>query len=205
MSKKRYIDTKIWKDNYFNSLDPIEKLLFFWILTNSDTSICGIFEVSIKHCAVDTGIDAEMILKLFERLQEDEKIYFEQPWLVIRNFLKHQNCNSSKIQKGIEIELSRVPDHLIGYLYGIDTLIHLNLNFNSNLNTNGNFTPPSIEEIQSYLDDKCIFCFTAEQFYYFYDSKGWMVGKNKMKSWKSAVNVWVQNNKKEKKDNYDVL
>lgn len=32
----------------------------------------------------------------------------------------------------------------------------------------------------------------AEKFYDFYESKGWMVGKNKMKSWKSSVNNWIR-------------
>ena len=30
----------------------------------------------------------------------------------------------------------------------------------------------------------------AEAFVAFYESKGWMVGKNKMKSWKSAIVTW---------------
>lgn len=31
---------------------------------------------------------------------------------------------------------------------------------------------------------------SAEQFISFYESKGWMVGKEKMKSWKAAVRTW---------------
>lgn len=31
----------------------------------------------------------------------------------------------------------------------------------------------------------------ANKFFCFYDSKGWMVGKNKMKSWPSAVAGWI--------------
>ena len=30
----------------------------------------------------------------------------------------------------------------------------------------------------------------AEQFYDFYESKNWMVGKNKMKDWKACVRTW---------------
>jgi hypothetical protein len=33
----------------------------------------------------------------------------------------------------------------------------------------------------------------AQEFVYFYDSKGWMVGKNKMKVWKSAAGRWAMN------------
>lgn len=34
----------------------------------------------------------------------------------------------------------------------------------------------------------------AEKFFYFYESKGWMVGKNKMKKWKMAAGNWNKNN-----------
>lgn len=33
----------------------------------------------------------------------------------------------------------------------------------------------------------------AGKFVNFYESKGWMVGKNKMKNWKAAVNTWLSN------------
>ena len=38
-----------------------------------------------------------------------------------------------------------------------------------------------------------------EAFYDFYESKGWMVGKNKMKDWKAAVRTWERGNKKRPK------
>ena len=34
----------------------------------------------------------------------------------------------------------------------------------------------------------------AENFLDFYESKGWMVGKNKMKDWKAAVRTWEKKN-----------
>jgi hypothetical protein len=30
----------------------------------------------------------------------------------------------------------------------------------------------------------------AEKFWNFYESKGWMIGKNKMKSWQHAIKTW---------------
>jgi hypothetical protein len=52
------------------------------------------------------------------------------------------------------------------------------------------FTPPTIEEIKQHLLENNITSFTSEQFFNFYESKGWMIGKNKMKSWKAAVQTW---------------
>ena len=53
----------------------------------------------------------------------------------------------------------------------------------------GGFKKPSIEEIREYClnrNNKV----DAEQFYDFYESNGWMVGKNRMKDWKAAVRTW---------------
>ena len=40
----------------------------------------------------------------------------------------------------------------------------------------------------------------ARRFCDYYDSNGWMVGKNKMKNWRSAVSGWVSRNGSSKKD-----
>lgn len=61
------------------------------------------------------------------------------------------------------------------------------------------FQKPTIEEIQSYLDEKNITSFTAEKFYNFYEAKDWMIGKNKMKNWKACCNNWNLRDEKEKK------
>lgn len=51
------------------------------------------------------------------------------------------------------------------------------------------FVPPSVEEVREYCrkNGKNV---DAEAFVAFYESKGWMVGKNKMKSWQSATTTW---------------
>jgi uncharacterized protein (DUF2164 family) len=49
------------------------------------------------------------------------------------------------------------------------------------------FTPPTKEEINTEFPG-----FDAERFIDFYSSKGWMVGKNKMKDWKASVRTWLR-------------
>lgn len=48
------------------------------------------------------------------------------------------------------------------------------------------FHPPTVEEIAEYVKEKG-YNVNAQHFFFAYDKKGWMVGKNKMKSWHSAV------------------
>ena len=57
------------------------------------------------------------------------------------------------------------------------------------------FTVPMISEVESYcLERKNNI--EAESFINFYDSKGWMVGKNKMKDWRACIRTWEMREKK---------
>ena len=51
------------------------------------------------------------------------------------------------------------------------------------------FTPPSIEEVAAYCQERGNGV-DAARFVDFYSSKGWMVGKSRMKDWKAAVRNW---------------
>lgn len=142
MAKQRMINTRFWEDGYTSNLDPIEKLLFLYFLTNTSTNICGFYEIPIKKIASDTGIDKDMVLKIIQRFTEDKKIYYIDGWICIKNFVKHQNQKSPTVRKGIEVELKNIPKNIaemvetLDSLYHIDTLSHFNLNINSNLNSN---------------------------------------------------------------------
>ena len=51
------------------------------------------------------------------------------------------------------------------------------------------FKPPTDEEVAAYVKEKG-YSVDAEQFVAFYESKGWMIGKNKMQKWRAAVATW---------------
>ena len=51
------------------------------------------------------------------------------------------------------------------------------------------FAPPTVEEVAAYCSERNN-SIDPESFVNFYTSKGWMVGKNKMKDWKAAVRTW---------------
>ena len=56
--------------------------------------------------------------------------------------------------------------------------------------TEKRFRPPTLEEVQAYIREQG-YAVDANRFIDFYSSKGWMVGKNKMKDWKAAVRGWA--------------
>ena len=55
------------------------------------------------------------------------------------------------------------------------------------------FEPPTLEQVQEYCRERNNDV-DAQRFIDFYASKGWMVGKNKMKDWKACVRTWERNN-----------
>lgn len=52
------------------------------------------------------------------------------------------------------------------------------------------FVPPTVEEVAEYAREKGYTAVDPEAFINFYAAKGWMMGKNKMQSWRHAVAGW---------------
>ena len=51
------------------------------------------------------------------------------------------------------------------------------------------FVPPTVDQVREYCKERKNQV-DAQRFVDFYEAKGWMVGKNKMKSWQAAVRTW---------------
>ena len=115
MAQNRYISTSYWKDNYVADLDPSEKLLFIYLLTNPRTTIAGVYEINFREIAFDTGFDVEMVRKVMDRFMVDGKIIHSNGWVVLRNWLKHQAINPS-VSKGIDRTLKQLPDNLLEFV-----------------------------------------------------------------------------------------
>lgn len=60
---------------------------------------------------------------------------------------------------------------------------------NASLKKSKSFVPPTVEEVSEFVREQG-FHFDAIAFVNFYESKGWLVGKNKMKDWKAACRTW---------------
>ena len=58
------------------------------------------------------------------------------------------------------------------------------------------FAPPTREEVAAYCAEKG-YKVDADRFVDFYESKGWYVGKNKMKNWQAAVRNWARGDKQD--------
>lgn len=69
---------------------------------------------------------------------------------------------------------------------------------NKGINIKNIFMPPSVDEVRAYCQERNN-GIDPDTFVNFYSSKGWMIGKNKMKDWKSAVRTWERSRKDEEK------
>ena len=81
--------------------------------------------------------------------------------------------------------------------------INVNVNINENKKENTlkgvkekRFAPPTREEVAAYCAEKG-YKVDADRFVDFYESKGWYVGKNKMKNWQAAVRNWARGDKQD--------
>lgn len=70
--------------------------------------------------------------------------------------------------------------------------VDCNNNIDNKKESNKRFTPPTVEEVRAYCIERNNNV-DAERFVDYYESKGWLIGKIKMKSWKAAVRTWERN------------
>jgi hypothetical protein len=133
MAKYRQVQTSFWKDGFTIELTPEEKFFFLYLMTNDQTTQCGIYELPKRIIEMDTGYNRETVEKLLKRFDEYGKIKYneENKEIFIINWAKHNWINSPKVIKCIESELKKVKtktfihqylERLKGYGYGIDTL-----------------------------------------------------------------------------------
>jgi len=138
MAKRRIVNTAFWDDSYIITLNPLQKLLFLYLLTNPLTNILGIYEISDRRISFDTGIKQSVVNEIFKKFETDEKVLRKGGFVAIANFVKHQELNP-KVISGVERELELLPKE-IRLCIDYDSLSHL---------TKLNLTQPNLTEPNS--------------------------------------------------------
>lgn len=94
------------------------------------------------------------------------------------------------MQNDIQKLLSYLLDKVDPYWHTKEDLVDA---FNSLSQTKSKrFEPPSLMEVITELKSQNVRHYQeqASKFWNFYESKNWMIGKNKMKNWKAAIKTW---------------
>jgi hypothetical protein len=135
MAKYRQVFTEFWRDAFVLRLTPEEKFFFLYLMTNSATRQCGIFELPIQIMCLETGYNEDTVRKLIKRFCEYGKMTIseETQEIALKNWAKYNFNSSPKVQKLVDSELNSVKDKsLIQYVYGIDMVSMAYRNNNKN-------------------------------------------------------------------------
>lgn len=179
---KRFTDTDIWEKEWFMSLKPTEKCLVKYVRDKCD--LAGIWKPNYMLASYVIGekVTEEMLIsidngKQFQKLNDDK--------ILCIDFVRFQYGSQLNPTSPIH---RKVIDLLSRYDIEPDTKEVQQKGFNK----------PTIEDIKTEMmnkwDEKNA-TYQANRFYDYYESNGWFVGKNKMKSWRHAVSGWMARTK----------
>lgn len=137
----------------------------------------GQFICGRKTLSEETGINESKIYRLLA-IFEKEKLIEQLPnsrysIITILNWSKYQECEQQMNSGRTAGEQQMNTDNK-------DKKVKKDKNI---------FRVPSIDEIKEYCQQRQN-NINANSFFDYYQSKGWMIGKNKMKDWKAAIRTW---------------
>ena len=176
-----WIPIEIWQNR---SLSWNEKILLMEI--DSFTAKDRECYISNEYIAELLGVSVSWASKCLSHL-------LELGLVRVVKFDGRKRYVESTIQFKADLNESSMQDGT--FVPHTDNNEYININNNSLYKKGSSrFQKPTIEEIRQYCLEKG-YNVDAEQFFNFYESKGWVVGKAPMKNWRAAVSTW---NKREK-------
>ena len=205
---KRFTDSTKWSKPFIRSMKAPYKLLWLYILDECDHA--GIWQVDFEVAQVKIGerLNLETALE-----QLKGKIYpfaDGEKWF-IPDFIDFQygvlnpenRAHNSVIQLLNKYNLSLENKPLTSPLQGaMDIDKDKDKYMVKETATLKTFKPPTWNEVANYIWNKVVsegkkpdknkIKTVAESLVDFYQSKGWIVGKVKMKDWKAATNNWIR-------------
>ena len=174
-----WIPIEIWQDK---SLSWNEKILLMEI--DSFTSKGHECYISNEYIANLLGVSVSWASKCLSHLMEIgyvKMVRFDGRKRYVESAIQFKaDLNNSSMQGGTSVQHT-------------DNTEYININTLSNKGGH-RFQKPSLEEIRSYCQERGNKV-DPEQFYNFYESKGWMVGKSPMKDWQASVRTWEKREK----------
>ena len=88
---ERGFDTGFWGDPFVQTLSPEGKLLFAYLWTNSHCNQAGLYEITLKTTAFETGMDEGTLPAVLESLQPKVEWYPDDNLVWVKNFVKRQS------------------------------------------------------------------------------------------------------------------
>jgi hypothetical protein len=125
MAIYRQVQTGFWQDDFVLNLTPEEKYFYLFLLTNSKTKQCGIYQLPVQVIVFETGYNQETVEKLLHRFIDYGKIIYstKSKEIGIINWQKYNPAESPKVKACVIKELKEIKDRsLIDKIYPMDTV-----------------------------------------------------------------------------------
>ena len=175
-----WIPIEIWQDK---SLSWNEKILLMEI--DSFTSKGHECYISNEYIAELLGVSISWASKCLSHLMEIgyvKMVRFDGRKRYVESAIQFKaDLNNSSMQDGTLVQHTNIENKYIN---------------NNSLykKSNSHFQKPSLEDVRAYCISRSNKV-DPEQFFNFYESKGWTIGKSPMKDWRAAVRTWEKREK----------
>lgn len=195
--KTRIVHTKIWEDEWFNSIPRASRFLFIHLITCPQNNICGIFEISDRVLMFNTGLNQTELDQAKKDLAG--RAVFHNGWIKLTKSDKYNNYVSNpKMEIALQKELNLIPDEIKKYMdeydTSMDTSIYTTNNHKSEIINNKykrkDITNEVIEEISTKYSIPVSFVESK-----FDDLCNWedeKPGRMKGRNWKMTLMNWVK-------------
>ena len=176
------------------------------IIRNLDSEKAGIIIKAICAYVFNdelTEFDDPTLSAIFsmmrKKLDEDGAAYLEKVERAKENRRKYLlnkkndevNMKSCGSHDEVNMKSTRSHDEVTSVSVSDTVSVSVSDKDNNNIVRYRAFSPPTLEDVKSYCRERGNKV-DAQKFIDFYESKGWMIGKNKMKDWKACVRTWEQ-------------
>lgn len=221
MAERRMFAKKITESDAFLDMPSSTQILYFHLSMNADDDgfvnnpkkiqrMCGAsdddFKLLIAKSFVilfESGIIVIKHWKMHNYIQSDR--YRPTDYVNEKSMLgvkknKAYTLDESKMYTKCIQDVSVGKDSIGKVRLGEDSIVKDSKGESVRGEKTKRFIPPSVEEVEQYCIERSN-NIDAQSFIDFYESKGWMIGKNKMKDWKAAVRTWERSRKQENKEN----
>lgn len=221
MAERRMFAKKITESDAFLDMPSSTQMLYFHLSMNADDDgfvnnpkkiqrMCGAsdddFKLLIAKSFVilfESGIIVIKHWKMHNYIQSDRyrpTDYVDEKSMLGVKKNKAYTLDESKMYTKCIQDVSVGKDSIGKVRLGEDSIVKDSKGESVRGEKTKRFIPPSVEEVEQYCLERSN-NIDAQSFIDFYESKGWMIGKNKMKDWKAAVRTWERSRKQENKEN----
>lgn len=119
MSEYRQLHRSFWESGSVEKMDPVEKLLYVYLITAPASNMEGLYKTSLRRIAFETGIDADMVRQLCDRLEAKRLAGFRDGWACVTQATKHMPGSNKQLMTHARKVYDECPTEVLEWATGI--------------------------------------------------------------------------------------